>query len=359
VYGVRAMVGPRYVIGLVGLGLGLGAGCGSSPSVPSVPEPAASPAPRATPAGRVVRLPGAPEGIVADPKTGLVAVGLRGRTLSSRRDDVVALLDGRTGRIKRRVHVSAAPRHLQLAGPGGPVLAPTEDGNALQQISLPGGRVTTTRVGREPHDATAAVGRLFVGDELADTVSVIEKGKELRRIPAPVQPGGLAGTARGAVGVVGVRGRQFEVFDGRSLRPVGRIGAGVGPTHVVAEPEGCFYIADTQGDAVLLVHLSPKLEQYRRINVPGTPYGIAIDPNRDRLWVTQTRLNQMVEYAVNGRRPKLLQTLPTVRQPNTVAVNSTSGRVYVTGRADQLQILDPPKGEARRAVPDDAAMRCR
>jgi len=353
------VAGLRSTLPLLGLAVWLGTGCGSAPQPPSVPEPAASRAPRAAPAGRVVRLRGAPEGVVADPKTGLVAVSLRGRTLSSRRDDVVALLDGRTGRVTRRVRVSAAPRHLQLAGPGGPVLAATEDGNALQRISLPGGRVTTTPVGREPHDATAAAGRLFVGNELADTVSVIEKGKDVRRLPAPVQPGGLAGTARGAVGVVGVRGRQFEVFDGRSLRSLGRIGAGVGPTHVVAEPEGCFYIADTQGGAVLLVHLSPRLEQYRRINVPAAPYGIAVDPARDRLWVTQTGLNQMVEYALNGRRPKLLRTLPAVRQPNTVTVNPKTGRVYVTGRGDQLQILDPPRGEARRAEPDDAGVRCR
>lgn len=324
-----------------------------------MPEPAASPAPRAEPEGRVVDLPGAPEGIVADPETGLVAVGLRGRVRESSRDDRLALVDGRTGEVEQRVRVSNAPRHLQIAGPGGPVLVPTEDSNSLQQVSLPDGRVTTTPVGREPHDATAAAGRIFVGNELEDTVSVLDGGREIRRLPAPVQPGGLAGTARGEVGVVGVRGRMFEVYDGRSLRSLGRIGAGVGPTHVVAEPEGCFYIADTQGDAVLLVHLVPKLEQIRRINVPGAPYGIAVDPVLDRLWVTQTALNTVAEYALNGRRPRLVATHPTVRQPNTVTVNPRSGRVYVAGRDDELQIIEPRPGQSRRASPDDAALRCR
>jgi DNA-binding beta-propeller fold protein YncE len=33
---------------------------------------------------------------------------------------------------------------------------------------------------------------------------------------------------------------------------------------------------------------------------------------------------------------------PTVRQPNSVAVDPASGRVFVTGKADgQLQILEP------------------
>lgn len=353
------MVRRRTSLPLAGLALLLAAGCGSSPQPPAVPEPAASPTTKAEPEGRVVRLPGAPEGIVADPETGLVAVGLRGRVRESSRDDRLALVDGRTGRVEQRVKVSNAPRHLQLAGPGGPVLVPTEDSNTLQEVSLPNGRVSTTPVGREPHDATAAAGRLFVGNEFDDSVSVLEGGREVRRLPAPVQPGGLAGTARGEVGVVGVRGRMFEVFDGRTLRSLGRIGAGVGPTHVVAEPEGCFYIADTQGDAVLLVHLKPKLEQIRRINVAGTPYGIAVDPVRDRLWVTQTGLNTVAEYALNGVRPRLVATHPTVRQPNTVAVEPRSGRVYVAGRDDELQIIEPPPGQSGRAEPDDAARRCR
>jgi DNA-binding beta-propeller fold protein YncE len=34
--------------------------------------------------------------------------------------------------------------------------------------------------------------------------------------------------------------------------------------------------------------------------------------------------------------------LPTVGQPNTVAVDSATGRVFVAGRADgSLQIIDP------------------
>jgi DNA-binding beta-propeller fold protein YncE len=31
---------------------------------------------------------------------------------------------------------------------------------------------------------------------------------------------------------------------------------------------------------------------------------------------------------------------PTVRQPNTVAVNPETGRVYVAGRDGEIQIID-------------------
>ena len=40
--------------------------------------------------------------------------------------------------------------------------------------------------------------------------------------------------------------------------------------------------------------------------------------------------------------PRELARYPTVRQPNTVAVDPASGRVFVTGSRDgTLQILDP------------------
>ena len=198
-----------------------------------------------------------------------------------------------------------------------------------------------------------------MGNEFENSVSVIEDGRELRRLPTDRQPGGVAGTATGEVGVVAVTGRTFEAFDARSLRSYGRISGGVGPTHVVTEPEGCYYVADTQGDAVLLLRRrGARLEQVRRINVPGTPYGIAIDPAADRLWVSQTRFNRIVEYALNGRRPRFLRSVPTVRQPNTVGVDPRTGRVYVAGRAGELQIIEPAENRAVPPVPDDGRARC-
>ncbi len=85
------------------------------------------------PAGEVVEIGGGPEGIVADPETGLVAVGLR-------EPDELAIVDGGSGEVVRTVELPASPRHLGLAGPGGPVLVPVERGDALVRVGLPGER---------------------------------------------------------------------------------------------------------------------------------------------------------------------------------------------------------------------------
>jgi DNA-binding beta-propeller fold protein YncE len=144
-----------------------------------------------------------------------------------------------------------------------------------------------------------------------------------------------------------VRERRLELYDPRTLRRVAAADAGVGPTHVVAEA-GRLYVADTQGGALLVFGVHPELTLVRRVQLPGAPYGITIDPVRHRLWVTLTARNELVSLVANGR-PRPVLRLPTVRQPNSVAVDSASGTVYVAGRADGvLQAIG-----ARQAYPED------
>jgi hypothetical protein len=309
------------------------AGCGGSrEELPPAPEPARSPAVEERPAGRVVELGTKPEGLVLDTRTGLLAAGLTN-------PDRLALVDARTLRVVRRVRLPESPRHLQLAGPGGPVLVPAERADALVEVSLPDGRLCTTRVGRFPHDAARARRRTWVGDELGDTVSVVERGRRVKVLDAPVQPGGVAATTdRAVVGVVGVRQRVLRLYDARRLRPLGEADVGVGPTHVVAG-RSRFFVVDTRGNGLLEVRTRPEPVVHRRTHLAGSPYGVALDRRRGRFWVTLTARNRVAE--LTDRR--LLRTFPTVRQPNSVAVDRRSGRVFVASRADgTLQAFDPP-----------------
>jgi hypothetical protein len=120
------------------------AGCGSAPPaaappaapLPPAAEPAPAPAPTAPPAGRTVPVGAAPEGVVVDPQTHVVAVGVRDPA-------ALTLLDATTGMVLRKVPLPGALRHLQLAGPGGPVLVPDEGANRLLRVALPGGEITS------------------------------------------------------------------------------------------------------------------------------------------------------------------------------------------------------------------------
>lgn len=339
-----ARMSSTVALAVAALGLTGCGGANGKPRLRPAAEPAAAPPVVHQPAGRTIRVGVGPEGLAADRRTGLVVVAVRDPAQ-------LVMFDARTGRLVRRVRTSAAPRHLQLAGPGGPVLVPEEPVNRLLELALPAGRSRSIQVGPHPHDAAADDGRVFVGNEFGRSVSVIQGTRVVREIGGFVQPGGVV--AVGAeVAVVDVGADSLTLIDARTLRVIGRLGAGAGPTHAVAGAGGHLYLIDTRGDAILTYATAPTFRQVGRFPLAGTPYGVAIDASRGHLWVTLTGRNQLVELATGGASLRPVAAYPTGRQPNTVAVEPRTGRVFVANaRANSLQIIEPALslGPAQRA----------
>ncbi len=303
------------------------------PYPPRAAEPARAPRADDKPAGQVVRIGGRSEGLAADPRSGVLVVALLD-------EPALALVDAQSGSVRRRVRLPAAPRHLELAQPGGPVLVPAEEADALVAVDPSSGAATTTKAGDHPHDATFLDGRAYTVDEFGATLTEIRGGRRIRAAPVDAQPGGVVAVGD-QLGVVSVRAYTFELFDPRTLRGTGSQSAGLGPTHVVSDERGRAYITDTRGDALIVFATRPRLKWLARVPLKGAPYGIAIDAQRDRLWVALSARNQLVELSA-GDRPERLRSLPTVRQPNSVATDPRSGRVFVASAAeDALQLIDP------------------
>ncbi len=190
--------------------------------------PATAPPLAQRPAGQVVALAGGPEGLAVDARDAILSVGIQ-------QPAGVALVDAGTGRERQFIRLAGAARHLELAGPAGPLLVPLENNGELVQLALPSGAVIgTTRVGQHPHDAAAAGSLIFVGNEFSNTVSLVRSGRQVAVLPGPLQPGGVAADGSFAL-VVGVRGRRVEAYaaDGRIL---GSAQAGVGPNACAGRP---------------------------------------------------------------------------------------------------------------------------
>jgi DNA-binding beta-propeller fold protein YncE len=310
-------------------------GCARSSDVLApAAEPASSPVTAVRPEGRVIELGNKPEGMTVDPRTGLLAVALK-------TPNRVALVDADRPQLVRRLSLPGPARHLALARPGGPVLAPVEKAGTVAELSLREGPRRRLTAGQGPHDAApAAGGDVWVTDELEDRVTVIRPGRSAAGLDAPIDPDGVAATTDGRyAAVVGAAERAVRLYDARTFEPLRQADAGLGPTHVAAGRRA-FFVVDTRGDALLVLRVRGRdLVLERRIRLGGIPYGIAFDPVRRRLWVTLTASNRVAELSPR----RVLRTFPTVRQPNSVAVDPRSGRVFVASRArGTLQWFDAP-----------------
>jgi hypothetical protein len=312
------------------------AGCGSSAvSAPAplhaAPEPAKAPALRTAPSGTVVPLPtgSEPEGAVYDPESGDFAVALRN-------PDRLAIVDSRNS--IRYVSVPASARHLELAAPGH-ILVPGEDTNQVLTVQLPAGAVVASiSTPRQPHDVgVISLQDWYVANEFGASVIHVVGGRSVATFGGDLQPGG-AGAADGTVGVVDVRARLLLLF--RDGKPLARLPAGAGPTHVVGIGGGRLVVADTLGGRLLVYDVTGKPRMTASISVPGQPYGLTFDPARDEVWVTRTGGNVVECYAITKAGLVLRHTYATVQNAYSVAVDEKTATVLIAGENPaRLQLL--------------------
>ncbi|GLZ37182.1 hypothetical protein [Actinokineospora sp. NBRC 105648] len=292
---------------------------------------ARSPAPAVTPAGTVLPL--------ADPVTAL-AVDERTRTLAVAAGSTVHLYDLDTpDKAPRAVTLPGAASALTLASPGGPLLAALPTGVA--RVSLPDAVVTETTLDGGPADAVSYQGSTLVAVRDRKGVAVLD-GDRVQRVIS----GGLLSadqvfsTGPGAVVLDRLRNAVFQLDVGKGTVGQG-LRAGEGATNGVVDRYGRVLVTDTRGGALLAFSLDPLLMR-QRYPVPGAPFAIAYDAERDLAWVTLTATNEVVGYAVGGEEPRERYRFPTVGQPDAVAVDPGSGLVVVaSGNGGGVQVVRP------------------
>ncbi len=307
------------------------AGCGGADApAPAVEkkgaEPAVAPRPTVTPSGMVAEVGYAPEGIVHDPVTGLVAVGVR-------EPNRLLVLDPSTLEVQRSVPVPGTIRHLAVTASGGTVLVPNEAADTLLEVDLRTGETRSTAVGHVPHDAAGSGdGDLLVADEFGGSLTVVREGRVVHTFEDLRHPGGVIAAGRYAL-VVDVGDYTVTSYDLDAMTRVARVPAGAGPTHGVLAAADRLAVTDTRGGRLLLYSVEP-LEQVAALDVGTSPYGLAADPATRTVWVTLTASNEVLEVDMAGDSPRITARIPAVRQPNTVAVDPASHTLWVASRTD-------------------------
>ena len=119
-------------------------------------------------------------------------------------------------------------------------------------------------------------------------------------------------------------------------------------------------MTDTEGDAILVFEAGPEPRLLDRANLPGSPYGIAIDNRRGRLWVTQTARNRVVEYELTDLAPKRRRSATRPCSSRTRVAVDPAQRLRLRRRPRRAASCrcSIPSGEDEHAVSGLAVARC-
>ncbi|WP_460398928.1 YncE family protein [Actinophytocola sediminis] len=293
---------------------------------------ARSPAAQAAPAGTVTALSGTPTSMAVDAEHQVLAVAVDKppAVLLYRLTDADTLSDPTT------VSLPGPARSVTLAGPGGPLLA-SVDGE-LVRITLPDGEVDAAPVDGDLVSAVEYGDRTLVAVRDRKAVAVLGGDKVYRMISGGLYSADqVLSTGENAVVFDRLRNAVFQLDVPAGTVDEG-LRAGEGSTNAVTDRFGRVLVADTRGGALLAFSVDPLLMR-QRYPVAGSPYGLAYDQQRDLVWVTLTERNEVVGFDVAGEEPVERHRFPTVEQPNSVAVDPSSGRVVVasaTGKGIQV-----------------------
>jgi hypothetical protein len=298
-------------------------GCGgSTPAAPmparTTPQagPAVSPPLARRPAGRLVAVGARADAVGADVLGRQFAVAVHDPAR-------LVLVGSRSGRVSQRVAVpGAGPR------PGDPTPAVF-----LLQGQLGRDAVAVSSAAR-PASAAVALGRTFVtvGGEV-----------DVRGRDGPVAHFSTATTAiaaaDGATHLAVLSGPRhvLELYDPRTLRRIASVAAPAGATHL-ATLDDRVYVTDTTGNAVLTYTTQPHLHRVAHQALAGAPYAIAVDPVRRILAVTLTAANGLTLIPLTA--PTHTATLPTIRQPNALAIDAATSTIAIASPASgTLQLI--------------------
>lgn len=330
---LAAVLACALLLVLAACGGSGGSGDGGENDGKQAAEPADSPELDAEPAGEVTQVASRPEGIAYSAAEDALVVGARD-------PDRLLVLDPDSLEVREEVRLPGKLRHLQVSKDGSTALVPVETANTLFQVDLATGDVRETLVDRYPHDAAGTDdGDVWVGNEFAGTISVVRDGEIVTTFEDLRQPGGIQVEGDLAVSI-DVGEYTVTTYDVPGERRLEQLPAGEGPTHGRLAGNGRLLVADTRGDQVIGYTLDP-FERVGAVDLPGTPYGLAVDARSQTLWVTLTATNEVVGFDVSGDQPREIERFDTVRQPNTVATSPGARTVWVTGKTDgDIQRID-------------------
>ena len=285
--------------------------------------PAPSPDQSTTPAGTVLPLTGK-----------ATALAVAGGTLAVAVDQPPSVqLYTLPDPTPRTVVLPAPAARLVAAGDRIDATVPTS--GVIISIATSDATTTSKTVDGGPVDTAVSGDKTLIAQRDAHSVRVGD-----RQVGPITSPDQVLVVGDHAVVLDRLRSAVFDLDPATDTLGAG-LRAGDGATNAVTDRFDRVLVTDTRGGELLAFTANPLIMR-QRYPVPGGPYGIAYDPRTDLAWVTLTEKNEVVAYHVAGGEPVEKFRFPTVRQPDSVAVDPGSGRVFIASADGQgIQVISP------------------
>ncbi|QLY28385.1 YncE family protein [Nocardia huaxiensis] len=305
------------------------AGCSSTDDAsgkPTIepPSPAVAPAASVTPTGEII--PSSPVRLLlAEPSTGIL-----GKVLTDTPD---LYLEDLAAKSMRTVPLGATATALALGKPGEFLVG--VPGQVLR-IDAATGKTTVVTVDGEVRSVALRGDGLVVG--LGDgKVLLVDANGALQQTISGLVSADVVDASDEQVVVLDRRQTLISELNladdrlGLSLR------AGDGAVNMIGDHFGRRIVLDTAGGE-LLVYTADPLVLHQRFPVGSSPYALAYDQRSETVWVTLTGSNEVVGYDLSTGIPVEVGRYPTVRQPNSVTIDSRTGDMFVgSATGDGLQ----------------------
>lgn len=318
-------------------------GCRSNPTgaPPTIPPatPATSPPESQRPAGTVRPFGGDAAAAAFDAGT----------------SQLVVLSPGADPHAPATVTVMSAGQTQRVIALPGPASALAGDGRGTAYLSgrggyfvvdLAAGQITRIDVDNAADVEFSAIarradGKLVLGSAdgavytLASETAVANRTKIFAHVDALVTQGNTA--------VVLDRGQTSVTTVGPDGRPRYALRAGEGATTLAADPRGIVLAVDTRGEELLVYGVEPLILR-QAYPVRDAPYGVV--GSAELVWVSQTASNTVIGYDLATGIPVEKVRYPTVRQPNALAFDDTTGTLYVvSGSGAGIQLIEHAAGK--------------
>ncbi|GAC1639189.1 MAG: alkaline phosphatase family protein [Herpetosiphon sp.] len=183
---------------------------------------------------------------------------------------------------------------------------------------------------------------LYVANNISNTVSLINTANRTttNRIPVGTYPyTPLADPDGSRVYVSNWGDGTVSVINTASKSVSTTIPVGSHPSAMVFGPENLLYVADTNGDSVSVIDTTTNkrlrvisVAPYRYAPLSSSPEGLAVSPDRTRLYVANAGSNEIMVFSLAGRKgpEQRLGRIPTGWYPTSVTVSPDNGTLFVT-----------------------------